>query len=200
MRKGGEELCPAQPVASSATQSMPSGRLNTPVKLVRIRSISNGRHRIVTVPLTHRGPLLLAHALSQLTRTLLDEHLSDVMSPGDYAVYSVISAEGRITPSKLAQVVGMPPTSLSYVIRQMQGRGDLRRLRNPDDGRSVLLELTPKGRRLTQRAASGFVRAIATFRAELDVEEPALLDHLEAMTAALERAIEASARRAADAG
>lgn len=148
------------------------------------------------MPLTHRGPLLLVHALSQLTRTLLDEHLGDVMSPADYAVYSVIAAEGRITPSKLAQVVGMPPTSLSYVIRQMQDRGHLRRLRNPDDGRSVLLELTPKARRLTDRAATGFIRAIATFRDELDVDEADLLEHLEAMTAALERAIEQAGRKA----
>ena len=169
---------------------------------MRVRSIGNGRHRIVTVPLTHRGPLLLAHALSQLTRTLLDEHLGDVMSPADYAVYSVVAAEGRITPSKLADVLGMPPTSLSYVIRQMQERGHLRRLRNPDDGRSVLLELTVKGRRLTERAEAGFARAITTFRDELDVDEPALLEHLEAMTAALERAIAASEQKArkADAG
>ena len=146
--------------------------------------------------LTHRGPLLLAHALSQLTRTLLDEHLGDVMSPSDFALYSVVAAEGKITPSRLADILGMPPTTLSYVIRQMQDRGDLRRVRNPDDGRSVLLQLTPKGRRLTQRAMVGFERAISTFRAELDVDEAALLAQLEAMTAALERAIAAGAAAA----
>ena len=151
----------------------------------------------MTVPLTHRGPLLLAHTLSQLTRTLLDQHLGDVMAPGDFAVYSVVAAEGRITPSKLADVLGMPPTTLSYVIRQMQERGDLKRVPNPSDGRSVLLQLTPKGRRLTQRAMVGFERAIARFRAELDVDERALLDHLEAMAAALQRSLEAGQRSAA---
>ena len=151
----------------------------------------------MTVPLTHRGPLLLAHTLSQLTRTLLDEHLGDVMPPGDFAVYSVVAAEGRITPSKLADVLGMPPTTLSYVIRQMQDRGDLRRVRNPDDGRSVLLQLTPKGRRLTERAGAGFAAAIGAFRAELDVDEQALLDHLEAMATALQRSLDASRRTAA---
>ncbi|HET7531000.1 MAG TPA: MarR family transcriptional regulator [Mycobacteriales bacterium] len=151
------------------------------------------------MPLTHRGPLLLAHALSQLTRTLLDEHLGDVMSPSDYAVYSVIAAEGRLTPSRLASILGMPPTTLSYVLRQMQERGDLRRMRNPDDGRSVLVTLTPRGRRLTERAAAGFRQAITAFREELDVDEPALLAHLEAMTTALERAI-AGRGSAADTG
>ena len=151
------------------------------------------------VPLTHRGPLLLAHALSQLTRTLLDDHLGEVMSPSDFALYSVVAAEGKITPSRLAGILGMPPTTLSYVIRQMQQRGDLRRIPNPDDGRSVLLTLTPKGRRLTERAMVGFERAIGAFRDELDVEEPQLLANLEAMTAALERAITAS-HQAAEAG
>ena len=145
----------------------------------------------MTVPLTHRGPLLLAHALSQLTRTLLDEHLGDVMTPGDFALCSVVAAEGKITPSRLANLLGMPPTTLSYVVRQMQQRGVLRRLPNPEDGRSVLLTLTPKGRRLTERAMQGFNRAIAGFRAELEVDEAQLLDHLEAMSAALERAVDA---------
>ena len=139
--------------------------------------------------LTHRGPLLLAHTLAQLTRTLLDEHLGDVMTPNDFALCSVVAAEGQITPSKLADILGMPPTTLSYVIRQMQERGVLRRVRNPADGRSVLLQLTPKGRRLTERAMVGFERAISSFRDELAIDEQALLDHLEAMTAALERAL-----------
>ena len=89
----------------------------------------------------------------------------------------------------------MPPTSLSYVIRQMEQRGHLRRVRNPADGRSVLLELTASGRRITQRAATGFGRAITAFRAELDIDEPQLLEMLEAMSAALGRALAASPRR-----
>jgi DNA-binding MarR family transcriptional regulator len=186
-------LDPPQPadVPKAMQSTGMSARLNTAAKLVRIRSIDKTRHTIVTVALTYRGPLLLAHALSQLTRTLLDDHLGDVMTPGDYAIYSVVLAEGKVTPSRLAGILGMPPTTLSYVIRQMQERGDLRRLRNPDDGRSVLLTLTPKGKRLTQRAMVGFGRAIEAFRAELDIDEASLLRHLEEMSAALERAIAA---------
>jgi DNA-binding MarR family transcriptional regulator len=165
---------------------------------VRIRSINKRRHRIVTMALTHRGPLLLVHALSQLTRTLLTEHLDGSgLSSGDFAVYSVIRAEGRITPSRLADILGMPPTTLSYVVRQMQQRGHLRRIANPDDGRSVLLQLTPKGLRLTERALVGFERAVAAFRAELTVDEAALLEHLELMAGALDRAIDSAAGTAA---
>lgn len=141
------------------------------------------------VPLTHRGPLLLAYALFQQTGRLLDEHIDSSRMGGSFAVYSVIGAAEPVTPTQLAEILGMPPTSLSYVIRQMHERGHLRRVRNPHDGRSVLLQLTPKGRRVLDDALKGFAVAIGEFRRELDVDEPELLRHLEAMSAALERAI-----------
>jgi DNA-binding MarR family transcriptional regulator len=147
----------------------------------------------VTVPLTHRGPLLLVYALFQQTDRLLEEHMVNArMAGGSYAVYSVIAAEEPVTPTRLAEILGMPPTSLSYQIRQMHERGHLRRVPNPQDGRSVLLKLTPKGRRIVAQAQVGFAAAIASFRHELDTDEPDLLRHLEAMSAALERAISAA--------
>ena len=189
-------------MATSPTDAhVANSRLDMRRKLVRVRSTFNSRHRIVTVALSHRGPLLLAHALSQLTRTLLDEHLAGSgLSASDFAVYSVVRAEAPVTPTRLATVLGMPSTTLSYVIRQMERRGHLRRVANPQDGRSVLLKLTPAGLRLTERALVGFDHAIRAFRAELDVAEPDLLAHLESMAGALERAITAGADDAADVG
>lgn len=147
----------------------------------------------MTVALTHRGPLLLAYALSQQTQRLLDEHIDmSRMAGGAFAVYSVVGAAEPVTPSRLAEVLGMPPTSLSYIIRRMHEAGHLKRVRNPDDGRSVLLRLTPRGRKILDEALRGFADAIAAFRAELDVEEPVLLTHLEAMSAALARATSAA--------
>lgn len=144
----------------------------------------------MTVPLTHRGPLLLAYALFQQTGRLLDEHIDASRMGGSFAVYSVIGVDEPVTPTRLAEILGMPPTSLSYVIRQMHERGHVKRIRNPNDGRSVLLQLTPKGRRVLDDALKGFAVAIGKFRRELEVDEPELLRNLEAMSAALERAIE----------
>jgi DNA-binding MarR family transcriptional regulator len=152
----------------------------------------------VTVALTHRGPLLLAYALFQQTARLLDEHIDSSRMGGSFAVYSVIGIEEPVTPTRLAEILGMPPTSLSYVIRQMHERGHLRRVRNPEDGRSVLLMLTAKGRRVLDDALVGFVTAISRFRRELEVDEPDLLRHLEAMSAALERAIASTSQRETD--
>jgi DNA-binding MarR family transcriptional regulator len=147
----------------------------------------------VIVPLTHRGPLLLVYALFQQAAQLLDEHIDMSRMPGrSFAVYSVIGVEGPTTPSRLAEVLGMPATSLSYTLRRMHEAGHLRRVPNPGDGRSVLVALTARGRRVLDEAQKGFLGAIATFRAELDVDEADLLRHLEAMSSALDRAIQAS--------
>jgi DNA-binding MarR family transcriptional regulator len=154
----------------------------------------------VTVALTHRGPLLLVYALFQQTSRLLDQHMdTSRMAGGSFAVYSVIGAEEPVTPSRLAEILGMPPTSLSYVIRQMHERGHLKRVPNPADGRSVLLRLTPRGRRILDDAMAGFVAAITSFRANLEVEEAHLLRHLEAMSRALGRATRGEADHEADA-
>jgi len=52
--------------------------------------------------LLYRGPFLLTHAISQLTGRLMAEHMAGSgLSPNDFAIYSVIHAEGRITPSNL---------------------------------------------------------------------------------------------------
>src|SRR4051812_21471544 len=147
--------------------------------------------------LTHRGPLLLAYALFQQTGRLLDEHMDSSRMAGSFAVYSVIGAEEPVTPRRLADILGMPPTSLSYVIRRMHEAGHLKRVRNPDDGRSVLLRLTARGRKVLDDALAGFVTAIGAFRAELDVDEPDLLRYLEAMSAALTRATSAPANEEA---
>jgi len=147
----------------------------------------------VIVALTHRGPLLLVYALFQQTAQLLDEHMDmSRMAGRSFAVYSVVGVEGPTTPSRLAEILGMPATSLSYTLRRMHEAGHLRRVPNPGDGRSVLVALTARGRRVLDEALAGFAEAITAFRAELDIEEPELLRHLEAMSSALDRAISAS--------
>ena len=98
--------------------------------------------------LLYRGPFLLVHAVSALTRELLDRHLEGSgLNANEFAVYSVIAAEGRIHPTRLAETVGIPATSMSYVISQMEKRGHVRRIANPGDRRSVLLELAARGAR-----------------------------------------------------
>ncbi|MBI9041701.1 MarR family transcriptional regulator [Lutibacter sp.] len=50
------------------------------------------------------------------------------------------------TPStSLGPSMGMEPTSLSRILKSMEEKGAIYREKNPDDGRSVLIKLTPFG-------------------------------------------------------
>jgi DNA-binding MarR family transcriptional regulator len=82
------------------------------------------------------------------------------MRPDRFAVQSVIGALGPLTPGELARRLGMAPTTVSTWLSRLEADGALRRRPNPLDGRSQLLQLTPRGQRQLDRAIPGFQRAI----------------------------------------
>jgi len=50
------------------------------------------------------------------------------------------------TPStSLGPLMGMEPTSLSRILKSMEEKGAIYREKNPDDGRGILIKLTPFG-------------------------------------------------------
>lgn len=96
-------------------------------------------------------------AAGQRVRYLLAAAMADSsLSPDEYAVYSVLVDEGASTPTAMARAVGMPPTTMSHYVRAMVTRGHVERDRNPGDGRSSVLALTPAGRAEHTAAAAAF--------------------------------------------
>jgi DNA-binding MarR family transcriptional regulator len=83
---------------------------------------------------------------SQLLRTLMERRFdAHGAAVGDFGLYSALGIWGPITPTELANRVGMRPTTLSSALNRLERRGHVRRERHPDDGRSRLVELTPAG-------------------------------------------------------
>ena len=78
------------------------------------------------------------------------------LPPEDYPIYVLIGAEGPWTPTGLAARLGMPLSTVIFRVKRIEGRGDAERVPNPDDGRSFLIRLTPKGKRLLDRARPAF--------------------------------------------
>src|SRR3954452_17148208 len=131
--------------------------------------------------LEFRGPFLLVFALGQQLGTLLQQAMADApLPPNEFAVYSALRLMQPTTPTQLAGTLGMKPTTLSSVLVRMSKNGHLKRRRNPPDGRSVILTLTPSGVRVTEACFTGFGAAIEAFRQQLTVDEAALLSDLEA--------------------
>jgi len=139
--------------------------------------------------LEFRGPFLLAFAIDQQLAGLLQQAMADApLAPNEFAVYSALRLLQPTTPSQLAGTLGMKATTLSSMLVRMSRSGHLKRRRNPADGRSVILTLTPSGVRITEACFGTFGRAIEAFRRQLAVDEKSLLAHLEAMSTALSQA------------
>jgi DNA-binding MarR family transcriptional regulator len=55
------------------------------------------------------------------------------------------------TPSTaLGPLMGMEPTSLSRILKTMEDKGAISREKNPEDGRGVLIKLTPYGMKMRE--------------------------------------------------
>jgi DNA-binding MarR family transcriptional regulator len=97
-------------------------------------------------------------------RSLLAEAMEGSgLRPDEYAVYSALFEFEPISPSDVAAMVGMPPTTVSHYIRAMRERGHLREMTNPQDTRSRMLSLTAAGRRAHRRANAAFEEAYRRF-------------------------------------
>jgi DNA-binding MarR family transcriptional regulator len=148
-----------------------------------------------------RNVLFRLFILGQLADDLLGRAMIGLkVQPNDFAVLSAIRAFQPITPSRLAALLGMPPTTLSSYLRRLQTRRLVRRKPNPEDGRSSLLELTKTGDRYAMSAFPALQGSVARVHERLDYSPRELdlaLDRLEdALRAVLSRPDESMRRPA----
>jgi DNA-binding MarR family transcriptional regulator len=99
------------------------------------------------------------------------------ITPNEYAVLSAIGVLRSVSPSELATVLRVPPTSISRHVARLVDGGLAVRSPNPGDGRSYLLEVTEAGRTVI-RAIVPRVRDVLerlSARAPVDEIEDALV-------------------------
>jgi DNA-binding MarR family transcriptional regulator len=126
--------------------------------------------------------------------SLLGREFEAAGIPDGFGVYSAIGSLGRVTPKDLAELVGMPPTTLSGHIERLVRQGVVRRIENPADGRSYLLELTGEGLDAFRAGGKGLHRVLDALATHLDRPADEVLDALEALDAALRRTLDDSTR------
>jgi DNA-binding MarR family transcriptional regulator len=98
--------------------------------------------------------------LGQRARALTADAMRDAgLRPDEYAVYSVVFEEGRVTLTELTRRLGVPLTTAADHVRNILARRHVRGLPHPTDGRASLLTLTASGLRAHRRAAAAFERA-----------------------------------------
>jgi len=125
----------------------------------------------------------------QKRKRLIESALVEVdLPPEDYPVYVLIGAEGPWTPTGLAERLQMPLSTVIFRFKRLEARGDAERVPNPDDGRSFLIRLTPKGQRLLELARPAFREYAEAVEARLG---PKRIDEVRAAMIELREAIDA---------
>jgi DNA-binding MarR family transcriptional regulator len=129
------------------------------------------------------------YALGSSIRQLLAEEMADSpLTPEDYAIYSAVFEEDRISPTRMARLLAMPLTTVMDHIARLERRGHARRTVDPRDRRATLVGLTANGQAAHRAANRFFERAYAAFAAELDMEEAAVARMMASLRGAVERA------------
>jgi DNA-binding MarR family transcriptional regulator len=100
----------------------------------------------------------------------------------EFALLLLLAAYGPLTTKAVAAELGVPFTTASDALSRLDARGELERLPNPDDLRSHLLQLSPRGWARVDAAEPALRGAAARVRRELQAPaEPALEELLQAL-------------------
>jgi DNA-binding MarR family transcriptional regulator len=136
------------------------------------------------------GLFLQPYILNRLAGRLLEPvSTNNGFADNEYAVASWLNICGQATPTELAADLGMKPTTLTDVIERLVKKGLARRLANPDDGRSYVVELTAKGKSANARAAEHFDRVMTRLRANLAGDREEILAHMRVLEDAMRKTL-----------
>jgi DNA-binding MarR family transcriptional regulator len=111
---------------------------------------------------------------------LVEHNLHSVELPA-FLLPTLIHIRDRepVAPTEISRAAGVPMTTLRDNVQRLVDRRLVRRTPNPDDGRSYLLRLTPKGRATAEAAGRALhdtyralerrlPRSLATYERTLD--------------------------------
>jgi DNA-binding MarR family transcriptional regulator len=94
----------------------------------------------------------LRAVIGRLSRQL-NASVADVgLSPSQLSVLGSVARRGPIGIGDLADLEGINPTMLSRIVGKLHDASLIARIPHPDDGRAVLVQVTPTGRKLHLRA------------------------------------------------
>ena len=113
------------------------------------------------------------YALNQAIGRLLGVAMaSSPLTPEEYAIYSAVFEDERITPTRMARRLGMPLTTVMDHVARLETRGHARRTVSATDRRATLVNLTGSGLAVHREANRYFERAYALFARALSVDGP----------------------------
>ena len=122
------------------------------------------------------GLFLQPYVVSQLSGAVIVAVVEgSEVTATEYALTSWLHVVGDATPTELAADLGLSPTTVSAMIDRLVQKRQVRRVRNPEDGRSYLLELTGAGKKTNARNSRRLSEAIETLRGHLEGDPEEIL-------------------------
>jgi DNA-binding MarR family transcriptional regulator len=129
-------------------------------------------------PRTERVGQLLFVA-TQAAQSLATERLEPLeLSARGWGVLSTLVEAGPLTQIELATTMAIDRTAMVYLIDELEGKGLVRRVRNPDDRRAFLINLTDDGKAVQRQASIALAGATNALLAPLDQAERQQLNAL----------------------
>ena len=125
-------------------------------------------------------------SVGRATGELLDATLAPAgLDADEFAMYSLLLARERVTPSELARWASAPPTTVSSYVKRFEKRGHVERVPHPTDRRSYSIRLTDEGREVHRAAAVRFLPAVQAIDAALGPAVKPVLQSLQRLRAAV---------------
>jgi DNA-binding MarR family transcriptional regulator len=151
---------------------------------------TKSQDRQVERPRLSPGLFLQPFIVSQLVGSVVVEILDGTGLVGsEFAVLSSLGVVDDSTPTELAGLLGMSPTTLSAILKRLEERGLVRRARDPEDRRRHVLRLTAKGRRELAKAYERFPEWLGRVRTALGADPDEVLAPMRRLEAALREAL-----------
>lgn len=127
-----------------------SGRDRTALRHTRLPE----RWRAELGPVDEDTVLIMA-GLARLSRTIDEAYRADLHAFGlavsEYTALHTLRIGGppyRMSPSRINEALALSSGGVTKTIDRLEAAGFVKRRPDPDDGRGVLVELTPRGRKL----------------------------------------------------
>ena len=134
-------------------------------------------------------PGFLLRRAHQISSAVFEDECREAgLTPAQFGVLTVLSAQPGMGQSSLARALGFDKVTVLRVLRGLESRGLVARSPAPDNKRNVCACLTPAGVELLARAQRPAEAAYKRLLAPLDAQQQGqLLQLLQLLTGELER-------------
>jgi DNA-binding MarR family transcriptional regulator len=94
----------------------------------------------------------------------------------DFSVLRVLELRGALSPSELAEITLRSTGGMTQIVDRLIGAGLVGRTAHPNDRRRIVVDLTPRGRRLVAAAGKAYARERARVLGRLSEAELSDID------------------------